>query len=358
MYSSGGRGAPRRAEGGRLLRVLHVICDLAGGGAERLVLDLCRLHGPEVAPEVMTVHDGGALEADFRAAGVRVRSAGRRRGGPGALALARVAAAAREVDLVHTHLWAGDLWGRLGGMLAGRPLVRSEHNTSPDSRLRGWVTRALDPRTGAVVAVSAAAARSLAGSREVLVIPNGVDTRRFGRAPWRPGPAGRVLGLGRLVRQKGFDVLVEAAARVPGLAVDLVGEGEERPRLAAPHVHLHGWVPDVAPWLARAEMIAIPSRWEGFGLVAVEAMASGVPVVASRVDGLEEVVGSAGLLVPPEDPASLARALGLLAADADLRAELARRGLARAADFDVRATVAAYEDLYSGLVKSARGIYN
>ncbi len=329
-----------------------MICDLAGGGAERLVLDLCRLHGPGVDPEVITVHEGGALEPQFRAAGVRVRSAGRRRGGPGGLALARIVAAAREVDLVHTHLWAGDLWGRLGAMLAGRPVLRTEHNTVGETGLRRLATRALEPRTAAVVAVSRSAASALPPEpRRVEIIPNGVDLRRFRPMAPRPGTARSVLGLGRLTWQKGFDVLVRAAAAVPGLWVDLVGEGEERVALAAPHVRLHGWSADVAPWLARADMLAIPSRWEGFGLVAVEAMAAGVPVVASRVDGLEEVIGEAGLLVPPEDPASLARALARLTQDAALRTELSARGLARAAEFDVVRMVAAYENLYRGLVK-------
>lgn len=341
------------------MKVLHVLCDLAGGGAERLVLDLCRRHGPEVEPEVMTVHEGGALEPLFVAAGVRVRSAGRRRGGPGGRALLRIAEAAREFDLVHTHLWAGDLWGRLGGLLAGRTVLRTEHNTAGEPPWKRRVTRALEPATAVVVCVSRAAERAARaeGARRTVVIPNGVDLTRFRPRGAHLGRATRVLGLGRLTRQKGFDVLVEAA-RLAGLAVELVGEGEEAAALAGAGATLRGWQADPAAWLAGAEIVAMPSRWEGFGLVAVEAMAAGVPVVASAVDGLAEVVGEAGLLVPPEDPVALARALGALAESADLRNVYARRGLARAADFDVGATVRAYEALYAGLVKSGGGVYN
>jgi len=343
-----------------MIRVLHVLCDLAGGGAERLVLDLCRLHGPEVAPEVLTVHDGGALEADFSRAEVEVRSAGRRRGGPGLLALARIARVAREFDVIHTHLWAGDLWGRLGGLLAGRPVLRTEHNTAGEPPWKRSLTRALDPASEMVICVSEAAARAAraGGATRVRIIHNGVDLSRFSpRAP-HEGAARRVLAMGRLTRQKGLDVLVEAMRGLPGLGLDVLGEGEDAPLLRAPGVMLHGFQADPRPWLARADLLVAPSRWEGFGLVAVEAMACGVPVVASRVDGLVEVVGDAGLLVPPEDPASLRGAIASLAASAERRNELATRGLARAARFHVRETVSAYESVYQGLVNPGMGVYN
>jgi glycosyltransferase involved in cell wall biosynthesis len=108
-------------------------------------------------------------------------------------------------------------------------------------------------------------------------------------------------------------------------------------------------VEDPWPLLAEADIVAIPSRWEGFGLVAVEAMAAGVPVVASAVGGLVDVVGDAGILVPPEDPQALGAALQRLHEDAALRARLASRGRARARRWDIRETACAYEALYRSL---------
>lgn len=328
-----------------------MICDLAGGGAERLVLDLCRFHGPEVDPCVMTVHEGGALTEAYRAAGVAFASARRWRGGPGGVALARLARAARGADVVHTHLWAGDTWGGLAARLAGTPWVRTEHNSDADAPWRGRVTRQLATGAATEVCVSQAAVRGVAGAR---VIYNGVDLRRFTPRPPLEGPARRVLGLGRLTRQKGFDVLVQAGARA-GLEVELVGVGEEAEGLAQAGARLRGWVPDVREVLADAEILAIPSRWEGFGLVAVEAMAAGVPVVASAVDGLIEVVGDAGVLVPPEDPAALADALRRVAADRALRATLVDAGLRRSKQFDIRRTAEAYESLYREVARTRRG---
>ena len=108
---------------------------------------------------------------------------------------------------------------------------------------------------------------------------------------------------------------------------------------------------DVPDLLAAADILAVPSRWEGFGLAAAEGLAAGIAVVASDVHGLSEVVGDAGLLVPPEDPAALRSALRTLAARPALRRSLGERGRARAAErFDLARMVARYEALYRELV--------
>ena len=114
-------------------------------------------------------------------------------------------------------------------------------------------------------------------------------------------------------------------------------------------MQLPGWRPDIRPCLAQADALVIPSRWEGFGLIAVEAMASGVPVIASRVDGLAEVVGESGVLVPPEDPAALAAAIAALLSDPDQQARLRAAGLQRAQQFSIQRTVSSYETLYRQL---------
>ena len=340
------------------MRVLHVICDLAGGGAERLVLELCRHAGPGVQPIVAPVHDGGVLAPAFAAAGVDVRSAGRVRGRPGLRATARLARLAAEVDVVHTHLWAGDTWGRVAASLARAPVVvTTEHNTGGEGPVRVAVSRLLARVSDAVVCVSdAAAARARAqGIPRVQIIENGIDLSCITPRGPHAGRSRRVLAIGRLTRQKGFDVLRDALDLCPGVTADVVGEGEDAALLARPSMALHGWVADVRPLLSRADTLVVPSRWEGFGLVAVEAMAAGVPVIASGVDGLAEVVGDAGVLVPPEDPRALAAAIRALAADPARRDALAAAGLVRARRFDIRRTAAAYEALYASLLGRAPG---
>jgi len=213
---------------------------------------------------------------------------------------------------------------------------------------------------GLVVAVSEAVRKVAldAGhtASRVAVIPNGVDLERLAPAPW-PGGEPRALFLGRLVPQKGLDVLLRALQHVPELQLDIAGTGPDEARLqelAAPlghRVRFLGWQADVAALLADHHFLVVPSRWEGFGLTVVEALASGRPVVASEVDMLPALVGRAGVLVRPEDPAALASALrGLCAAPDRLRA-MGTLGPAQAASFGLDGMVQRYEALYVALAE-------
>lgn len=324
------------------MRVLHVLCDLSPGGAERLVLELCRRRAPDVEVMVATVQGLGPLAGAFAAAGVPVIEGGRPRKHPGLRALARLTREVARADVVHTHLFAGDTWGRLAAVLARHPCVIStEHNVDRDETWQRTVRRTLAPVSRVVVAVSEAAARHVEGAREVRVIPNGVDLARFG--PHVGGDGTRVLAIGRRVPQKGFDVLVSALPE--GMTLDVAGDGPDV--VPHPRVAWLGRREDVPALLARADVLAVPSRWEGFGLAAAEGLAAGVPVVASAVDGLVEVVGEAGLLVPPDDPAALHAALVRLRDDAALRRALGARGRERACErFELGRTVVSYEAIY------------
>lgn len=337
------------------MRVLHVLCDLSGGGAERLVLELCRRRGPGFEAEVAVVQDGGPLGPAFAVAGVAVHRARRSRGRVGLRALGRLTRFAGSFDVVHTHLWAGDVWGRPAGWLAGVPVVSTEHNLDVDEP--PWKT-AVKRASGAIprriVAVSDAVASHLwrlgVPRSRIEVIHNGVDPARFA-APWTGGEG--VLAVGRLVPQKGFDVLIAAARRLGHVRFAIAGEGPLREALEASapaNVRFLGRVEDIAERMARADVVVVPSRWEGFGLAAAEALAAGAPLVASRVDGLVEVVGDAGVLVPADDPDALTLALGSLLADPVRRQALSRAGRARARLFDLERTVRRYERMYQTLV--------
>ncbi len=310
----------------RGVRILHVLADLSPGGAERLVLAHARAT-PGVV--VATVFGGGPLESAF--AGLPLVLGERRRGRPSAKALARLVRAARSADVVHTHLFAGNLWGGLAARLAGRPQLAHEHNVEVDETtahraarriIAGWPRQTL--------AVSEAVARYSVGN-DVRVVENGVDLARFA-APWRGG--GGVLAIGRLVPQKGFDVLL--AALPEAVSARIVGDG----RLAPPHPRVSwlGLRDDVPALLAEADVLVVPSRWEGFGLVALEGMAAGVPVIATNVGGLGPLVGDAGVLVPPGDVQALGAALARVLGDRGLREELSRRGRARSAQFSLSRT--------------------
>ena len=129
----------------------------------------------------------------------------------------------------------------------------------------------------------------------------------------------------------------------PGWTLDVLGEGPFCPD--HPQVRWRGRQEDVAGWMARADALIIPSRWEGFSLAAAEGLAAGLPIVASAVDALPEVLGDAALLVPPGRADRLREAI-LRLDDPDLRASLSARALARAPRFGIDRMVAEYEALY------------
>jgi len=205
--------------------------------------------------------------------------------------------------------------------------------------VRGWERRQLR-RYAAIAATSQATAQALVrlGVRApIVVVPAGVDDALFAMPRRREVPA--VLYIGRLdAFQKGLDVLLEAfaavARRSSGVRLWIAGRGRDRATLARCAEEL-GIGRRIRWWgavsergkrrlLAHASVFVQPSRFEGFGIAAAEAMAVGLPVVASAVDSLPEVVQppEGGLVVPPEDPTALASALERLLCDADCRRAL------------------------------------
>lgn len=270
-------------------------------------------------------------------------------------------------DLVHVNLTdQGDGMGALvAGRLSRRPVVATLHNAVPGrARWRERLSRAFLGLPQRTVAVSGSVGSYLsdAAVRRHVVIENGVhapvpaaDARaQLGGQPHRF----LVCGLGRLSRQKGWDVLCRAALLVserrPDVDFVVLGEGEERPRLAAmaacAAVRFVGHRPEAPSLLAGADMMVLPSRFEALPLSLLEAMHLGVPVVASGVGGVPEAVGGTAVLVAPEDPDQLARAILALIDDPGRRCQLALAAKDRAqrlfrADRMASQTAAVYASL-------------
>ncbi len=224
----------------------------------------------------------------------------------------RVRRAVRGAELVHTHLVHGDVYGAIGA----RRLVSTKHNDDPfRAGAFRFVERVLAQRAARIIAITESLAR--------------FQVERVGL------PAAKVE-----VIHYGLDELPQAWGSNPPDPVP----AEARVLLA---VSLPGRVPDVAAWLRRADVLVHPARWEGFGLALLEAMLASLPVVATRVSSIPEIVADeeTGLLVPPDDPSALAAAVNRVLEDP---ADYGRRGLARArAEFSVAKmadrTLAVYE---------------
>jgi glycosyltransferase involved in cell wall biosynthesis len=358
------------------LSILHVAQPVDGGVA-RCVVDL-------VADQVgrgwrvgVACPAAGPLAAEIRERGAEHHDWPARRGpGPTVpLETVRLARVVRRVspDVVHLHSSKAGLAGRLvprgGRIVVFQPHAWSFYALEGSMRRAAIAWERLSARRAAtIVCVSEGerAAGELAGiNGRWRVVPNGIDLDAFRLASEQERTeARRRLGLGegplvvcvgRLSRQKGQDLLLDAwpevSGRVEGAELVLVGSGPEESALRRRGARLAGAQTDVRGWLAAADVVVVPSRWEGLAYVVLEAMALGRPVVATRVAGMAEALGDAGTIVPPEDPDSLADALARRLVD-PAGAPGARERVERL--YSIARATNAMAELYSELLEGGR----
>jgi len=274
-------------------------------------------------------------------------------------------------DVVHEHQPFTPSTSMWATFAAEAPVVATFHTGAERSRLydvAAPILRRIARRIVIRVAVSKVAERA-AGARiggSFEVVPNGADIARFADAEAAElGNGTKLLFVGRLDERKGFPVAVDAFGRLAPdrseLRLIVVGDGPERsavnglPADVRARVTMLGAVPnvDLPPFEKACDVyLGTSVGGESFGIVLVEAMAAGLPVVASGIPGYDEVVtdGVDGLLVPPRDPEALARAAGTILDDRGLAERLSAAGLTRAATFDWRVVGATLEALYDRAV--------
>jgi phosphatidylinositol alpha-mannosyltransferase len=268
--------------------------------------------------------------------------------------------ARHDFDVLHVHCPNAPTLPLIAVQESRGVTVGTFHSTSGRGVLQdlfhGVLSRTV-ARLDARIAVSktAEASSRLYYPGDYRVIPNGVDVERFHPEripfePWRDPARVNLLFVGRLDPRKGLEYLLaampEVVERTRGRArLLIVGDSRLRPRYEArvgralrPHVHFLGHVPcaDLPRWYATADIFVSPaSSNESFGIVLIEAMASGRPVVATDLPGYRSVIqpGENAEAFPPGDTAALARTLAALANDPERRSELARRGRARSLEF-------------------------
>ena len=274
-------------------------------------------------------------------------------------------------DLVHAHGLRAALIAIPAARRAGVPALFTSHNLLPaPGALQRRILQRIGQSSARILAVSEAVAVTLREAGlppdRIEIVSNGIDLASLDRpsdpiaARARYGVAADtplVVGVGRLSPEKGFDILIEAMPfcrrSVPGAHLLLAGSGPEEDRLKAlavesPGVQLLGRLDEIAPLLAAADVVAIPSRQEGQGIVALEAMAARRPVVATCVGGLVETIqeGETGLLVPAEDPRSFGEALAALLADPHRRRRMGEAGRARVTPYTLERMIQRLETLY------------
>jgi glycosyltransferase involved in cell wall biosynthesis len=387
--------SPRDMPPGSAIRVTHVITGLGAGGAQSAlhkVVSSSQAYG--LTHSVVSLTGGpSTLEAQ----GVPVTSLGLRRGVPDVRAVARLARLLRRdrPDVVQSWMYHADLLAGVAALVAGHiPVVWGLRHADVDprnaKRLTRW-TRSVCARLSGVlpariVCCAESARRSHAAlgyrSDRMVVIPNGFDFQRFVADP-KAGARirqelslpDRALVVGMLARfhpDKDFPNFLAAARLVahsnPDAVFVLAGEGVDGSNSVLSsliddlairaRVRLLGLRRDVASVLSAMDVLALPSRTEAFPNVLGEAMACQVPCVATDCGDSREILGATGRIVPPRDPAALARAiLELLALDAIERKALGAAALERVRErYDLRVVARRYAELYASVSESRRNV--
>jgi glycosyltransferase involved in cell wall biosynthesis len=364
------------------LPIVFCITDLDRGGAEQaLVQIVTRLDRREWSPHVICLTGEGELAVELREAGVPVTCLHAKRWwNLGVLFRLKRELRRLRPAVLQTFLYHANILGRVAGRMARVPVIVSGIRVAERrSRFRLWLDRATDRWVSRHVCVSEGVAKFSTetgglANEKIVVIPNGVEFERFAGALPADlsvlglGPEHRVvLFVGRLDPQKGISILLDAMrelsrdSRFEGTHLLLAGEGPLRGEIEVfarenrleDRVHLLGRRNDVPALMKAADCLVLPSLWEGMPNVVLEAMAAGLPVVATAVEGTSELVqcGETGLLVPAGDVRGLLAGIVQVLSDAEFA-----QGIARSAQVTVRkrfaweAVAGAYGSLYRELI--------
>ncbi len=352
------------------LHIAHITLGLDIGGQEKLLVEFARHNDPDrFALTFVSLSGRGKLADSLEAHGGRVIALDEPPGlRPGMIWRLRRLMRRERFDVVHTHDDKPLIYAAPAAWLARVRRMHTQHHgaipqfTWRQRLLMRSAARLVDP----FVCVSHDSARYAAAQgvapRRLRVIWNGIDLDRFAfRGPQPTGPA---VVVARLTAEKDVQNLLHAVRQVvpilPQFRLEIAGDGPcraELEQLAAElrigaHVRFLGEVRDVPALLARARLFVLPSQSEGISLTILEAMASGLPVVTTKVGGNPEVVETGtGVLVPPRDPAALAHGILRVAGNPD-EAQLMGRAARRRVEmhFDVRKMVEQYAGLYAACI--------
>ncbi len=359
------------------MRILCFLPDLGGGGAQRTLINLAASFQRAGHDVILAAAQPDGPARSWIDPQVRTLAVGRGQLRNALFPLARLIRAERP-DVILSSVLDANIVAVAARALAGRPrpklVVRetNSHRARGDiGMLRQRLTRFAYPRADAVVALSEGVRQELITDytlphTAVVTIHNPVEFEALAAEarqapPTSPSKEGRwIMGVGRLIRQKGFDRLIRAVAQLqrPEVRLVLVGEGPDREALAAQaralgvNLLMPGFVRQPVHWLAHADVFALSSRWEGFGHVIIEAMAAGAPVIAFDCPhGPRDIITDRadGLLVSDGDEMALSKAMADILDDRALAGRLSAAAAENASRFSSARIADQYLKLFSSL---------
>ncbi|MBI3999974.1 MAG: GT4 family glycosyltransferase PelF [Candidatus Omnitrophica bacterium] len=368
----------------RRFRVLYLIWSLDLGGAEQVVMDLARkLNKQDFKPVICCLNEKGRYAPILEREGIKVFALDKKpKFDPWLLPKLIRLIKDERIDLIHTHLFTANLWGRLAAKFTGTPVIASEHGMDRwRTKFHTALDRSLVKTAKKIVFVSEAVRQFYVAKNPSLngksrVIHNGIDVAHF-QKPLEIESVRKSLGLnhqekvigivGRLVPEKAHVDFVEAIQLLSEEQKDIlgliVGEGELLELLKGQveetglqkHILFAGFRSDLATLYKAMDVLVLCSLREGFPLTILEGMAAGVPIVATSVGGVGELIKDRedGVLVPPGNPAALAQAISNVLSDHELKRRIVQAAQEKVQKyFSVEKMVKDHERLYAEVLGS------
>jgi len=360
------------------IKIVYIINSLALGGAEKLLLNICRFIDKEKFEVfVCTVNGGGPLLDEFEKLDITLKIF-QKKSKLGLNVIGQIYRFLKEIkpQIVHTHLFAGDTWGRIAAIFAKIPIIIvTEHNLNLDEGfikkliklILSWFTDKIIAVSGGVRDYSIKIEKIKADKLEVIY--NGIDLTKFAFRGYKPIDLANVKAVvvARLEKQKGHQYLIEALPLIlkkyPNFVLNILGTGSLLADLKSQAGSL-GLLNKVVFWeqqlevekiLPQMDLFILPSVWEGLGIAILEAQAVGVPVLASNVGGIKEIVTDkkTGLLFEPKDPQGIFEAVDNLILNPNLQKEIVDNAYNQVIKkFSLDQMIKAYTDLYLNLIKN------
>lgn len=347
------------------MKILHVITSLEIGGAQRLLSDLLPIQAASVTVNLLVYE---RIDNDFEKvivrAGIKIISLEEHNFlNPGIIF--RMRKIFKNYDLVHAHLFPTVYWASLAARGLKTKLVYTEHSTS-NSRRNKWyfrpVERFMYNGYNRIISISQQTQDALTSwlgecDERFVIINNGVNTQMFASAKI-PVIPNTLIMVSRFVTSKDQETVIRAMTQIEKRAtLSFVGDGYNRMHCetlakelgVSERIHFLGQRTDVAELIASSYIGIQSSNWEGFGLTAVEIMASGVPVIATNVDGLKQVVEGAGIIFNTGNASELAEKVNYLLNNKEYYRAVSEKCRQRAQNYDISVMSDNYMTLYKSL---------
>jgi len=360
------------------MKILHLISSLKRGGAERLLVDLCKVNDYSMNSIVVViinnVVDNGLL-SELKSTGAQVIENKRRAGGTKIkyILLIRDLIKSLKPQILHMHGDMAVFFGSLASLWMDNKTVCTLHETNLwRASLKGKLTKYIAIKLiDKFIAISNAVRNDFMvgtsmNGENIKVIPNGIPLQKFRRRE-QSHDSLEIICVARLESEKkGQDILIRALAKLKKDGIEFfckfVGEGQSRGYLErlvveyslGDNIKFLGSRSDVPELLANAGIFILPSRWEGFGITIIEAMAIGIPVVASNIDGPKEIITDSqnGLLFESENEYELSEKIKMLFNADNLRDRLVNNAFLSVHEYSIEKMYNKYLAVYNDLVRA------